>query len=83
MGAMMQICRFYYLDHVQFGEKFADKSIFDLIQDMAPAFNDTFDRCEWQYDFWSCTELFSPMITADGVCFTFNALNSRDIYTDE
>lgn len=85
MEALCQICEFFKKDlfsHVQIGKEFTNTSIYDIIQDIAP--NDTMSGCYWQYTaYWHSCELFRPILTKEGLCFTFNALNSRDIYTDQ
>lgn len=59
----------------------------DLIREMdyiSIKLNDSLHYCEWHSDSKSkhCPELFQPILTEEGFCFTFNALNSRDIYSE-
>lgn len=68
-------------DKYKFQQKFADESIYDVIQNMstsifnmAPEFNE-FPVNDMGF--------ITQMWTEDGICYTFNALNSRDIYTEE
>lgn len=82
MEAMMHICRFYFGDNMHFENEFANESIYDIISTMALTMNDTLFNCVWKSKVESCSQFFSPVLTEDGLCFTFNALNSRDIYTD-
>ncbi|XP_031639513.1 pickpocket protein 28-like [Contarinia nasturtii] len=64
-------------------DKFTDDSIYNLIEEMAPNLTYTMHECRWQQKKINCVEYFIPMVTGAGLCFAFNALNSRDIYTDE
>lgn len=42
-----------------------------------------FNECRWKGKVFNCSKHFSPVFTRDGLCFAFNSLNSRDLYTDE
>lgn len=82
LNAMAHICPM--LPHLAtYKDNFTDETIYDTIQDIAPKIRQSVDRCHWQYRFKNCSELFVPVFTEDGLCFTFNALNSNEIYTDE
>lgn len=82
MEAFVQTCQFHPADAIHFGRTYINESIYEMIQDMAPTFNNTIDECEWQNEVFPCSQLFTPILTSEGVCFAFNALNSREIYTD-
>lgn len=83
MEAVAQICDAHLTGDFKLGDNFTDESIFDIIQDVAPSFNDTMFYCKWRNENNFCQAFFQPILTEEGVCYTFNILNSRDIYTKE
>lgn len=56
--------------------------MYGIIQELAPT-NDTIDKCWWESKITDCWGLFKPVLTEEGVCYTYNSLNSHDIYTEQ
>lgn len=56
-----------------------------MIEEMAPTLGDTLRACRWKNkgDGNTCSDLFVPILTEEGLCFSFNALNWDEIYTDK
>lgn len=65
------------------GDDFVSEVIDDIITDIAPSFEDTVVKCKWKNRNVSPASLFVPVLTPVGLCFSFNAVNSQEIYTDE
>lgn len=57
--------------------------IYEIIEDMAPNLGYVVQECRWQQKKINCSEYITPILTSEGLCFTFNALNPYDIYTDK
>ena len=70
---------------VGFEDKFANESIYHTIQDIAPSFEDSLAGCNWNGmgEFHSCSTRMTSILTDEGLCFAFNALNSHEMYTNE
>lgn len=81
MEAVSQICDAHLTDGFQLGENFTDHTIFDLIEEVAPTFEETMFFCKWRNDVSFCP-FFKPILTEEGMCYTFNALNSEEIYRE-
>lgn len=56
-----------------------------MIEEMAPVLSDTIRACRWKNygDDNTCSDLFTPVLTEEGLCFSFNNLNWDEIYTDK
>lgn len=83
INALAHICDFFWLDEQHFSDKYTNESIYDEIVDVAPSLNQTLLACVWLYQNVPCETLFAPLLGEEGLCFTFNSINSQEIYTDE
>lgn len=66
-----------------FSDIYSNSSVLRMIKELAPAFHDTIIDCKLFIETRNCDQLFYPVITAEGLCYTFNSLNVSDIVTEE
>lgn len=64
-------------------DNFTNESIYKSIEDITPTIHELTEMCQWGEITGKCSHLLEPIMTEDGICFTFNALNSHEMYTDE
>lgn len=83
MEALLHTCQFRAWGFNRFEKQFVNESIYDIIQDMAPSIDGTLKKCRWKSVNVPCSDLFEPIFTSQGLCFSFNALNSEEIFTDK
>lgn len=82
MEAVSQVCDAHLTSYFELGTNHTDHTIFDTLRDVAISFNDTMFHCKWRNDINYCQKYFKPILTEEGVCFTFNVLNSKEIYNE-
>ena len=49
---------------------------------MAPKLNSTIIECYWLGDAVPCDEIFKPVLTEEGVCYSFNSLDRSEMYKE-
>lgn len=83
MKAGAHVCDPFLVEDFNLEQIHTGNSVYNIINDISPTFNDTMRLCKWRHKIDFCSAYFVPILTEEGVCFTFNALNSRDIYTEK
>lgn len=84
METVLQLCDAHIaVDNFNIGTNFTNSEFFNVLNEIAPTYNDTMFFCKWRNEANFCNEYFRTTITEEGVCYTYNALNSHEIYTDE
>ncbi|CAG9865181.1 unnamed protein product [Phyllotreta striolata] len=64
------------------GKKYTDSDTIDYLMSVAPQFSDIFASCKWTLLNESCENFFVPLLTEEGLCFTFNMLNRDEVFRD-
>lgn len=84
MKVASQICDEFTARDIfnSFNDNYSDSTIRATVSNLAPRFNDTMEFCQFS-DILRCSELFYPIITEEGLCYTFNSFNVNDMITDE
>lgn len=80
--ALIHICDADTFEGFGVGKNFTDASMVQTLYEISIRLSDSLKDCEWRNKNMNCKDLFRPILTEDGICFTFNSLNSRDIYSD-
>lgn len=83
MKVLLHLCYNLNMKFDSPADQQADSSILNEIFDMAPDLDDSLRHCNWLHDSHNCSDFFVPIITEEGLCFSFNTLNSNEIYTDK
>lgn len=86
MKVVSQICDEFFIandvfDH--FPDNYSDPAILTIFKNIMPKFEDTMVFCKL-FDKWTdCKKFLYPMVTEDGLCYTFNALSIHEVVTNE
>lgn len=85
MNALSQVCASMYLmDGLGYGEKTSvGQDLIKALTNAMPKFNDTFLYCDFQNNDTDCHNLFSEVITAEGMCYSFNSLSPSEVFRAE
>ncbi|KAG4070463.1 hypothetical protein HA402_005695 [Bradysia odoriphaga] len=82
MEAVSHVCDSHLTDKFKIGGNVTDNSIIDLLKRMAPSFNDTMMLCKFRNKMEYCDDYFEEVLTDEGLCFTFNMINSKELYRE-
>lgn len=75
------ICKVVPPGLIQIGSLTTNKSIYTNLRQMAPQVSDLFHRCEFNgRKTTNCSKWFQEIWTEEGVCYTFNMLNTSELY---
>ncbi|XP_030745228.1 pickpocket protein 28-like isoform X2 [Sitophilus oryzae] len=57
-----------------------DNSTIEFLMAIAPDFNDVLISCRYTQRNENCINFFTPILTGDGLCFTFNMLDKEELF---
>uniref|UniRef100_A0A1B0DLX5 Uncharacterized protein n=1 Tax=Phlebotomus papatasi TaxID=29031 RepID=A0A1B0DLX5_PHLPP len=82
MDIMLQICHSRkYLTNPPFGTDRITEDFSDQLKEISLVSKDIFAACYFGEDsLLDCVDIFTPILTEEGFCFTFNTLNASEIY---
>lgn len=40
-------------------------------------------ECKWMGDEFNCSDIFTPLVTDEGICYTFNMLDRNELFRED
>lgn len=57
--------------------------LISILEELTPPMADYLFRCKWRNLPMACEEIFSKILTEEGICYTFNNLDQSEIFREE
>ena len=59
---------------------YPSREYIQLLKRIAVPFNKTFIYCRWRSKTENCSKIFTEVITEEGICYTFNVLDGKELF---
>jgi amiloride-sensitive sodium channel len=82
LEAVAQICDAHLFDNLAIKSGLQAHEIVPLLRSITVSLNETTLFCKWRNSINSCSEFFTEILTEEGFCYTFNVLDSSELYRD-
>ncbi|KAF5291401.1 hypothetical protein FQR65_LT01711 [Abscondita terminalis] len=64
------------------GNETIDYDTIDFLAQVSPPFEEVFYECKWMNQVKNCKDLFTPTLSEEGICFTFNMLDRDELFAN-
>lgn len=61
----------------------SDPDLARILWDLSPKIENILRSCEWRDSKYFCGQLFFPIVTEMGICYSFNSLKDKDMFRTE
>jgi amiloride-sensitive sodium channel len=62
--------------------KYAGEDMLEFLESVQPNFYEGASNCKYLGVRYNCSELFVPILTDDGICYTFNIVDRTQLLSD-
>ena len=83
MEALFQVCDSSHLKYVNLNSSTDPREYIKLLKEMAVPFDEMFSVCLWRFDLIGCSKLLTEVFTEEGICYTFNMLEGKELFRSE
>lgn len=80
MEALAHDCKNYFFTSDDFNSGLKSHEIWSVLNEINVPMNEVIQNCKWRGE--NCKKYFVPMVTFEGFCYTFNTLNSSEMFKD-
>jgi amiloride-sensitive sodium channel len=80
LEAVAQICDPHLFEDLSIKSGLKTDEIVPLLKSITVSLNETTLFCKWRNSINSCGEFFTEVLTEEGFCYTFNVLDSSELY---
>jgi acid-sensing ion channel, other len=83
LEAVAQVCDPHLFSAVNISSGIEPEQIVPILRQITVSLNETTLFCKWRNSIGPCTEFFTEIITEEGFCYTFNVLDSSELFKED
>jgi acid-sensing ion channel, other len=83
LEAVAQVCDLHLLKDIPINSTLEPEEIVPLLKNMSIPLNESTLFCRWRNEMVLCDTFFSEVITEEGYCYTFNVMDSSELFKED
>lgn len=84
LEALAQVCDPHLFNDISsLNSGLRTDEIVPILKSISIPLNETVLYCKWRNSYVSCSDYFTEILTEEGVCYTFNALDFSEVFREE